>query len=63
MPKTLFRIASHFLTNIEYSHKVSTLELTLESEYEFFLRFETLRFPCMPKLENLFNHKAKIEIA
>ena len=57
MPKTLFRIASHFLT------KVSTLELTLESEYEFFLRFETLRFPCMPKLENLFNHKAKIEIA
>ena len=34
----------------------------LESEYEFFLSVETLRFSSMPKLKNLLNHEAKIII-
>jgi len=67
--KTLFRIASPFWTNIEYSHRVSTSifveiilwVLTPESEYEFSLSVETSRF-SMPKLENFPNHKAKIII-
>ena len=59
-----FRIASHFWTNIEYSHRVQTSifveiilwELIPESEYEFFLSVETSRFHSMPKLENFLNY-------
>ena len=44
--RTSFKIASHFLTNIEFSHRVPTSvfveiylwELTTESEYDFFLK-------------------------
>ena len=67
---TSFRIASHFLTDIEYSHRVPTSifvemflwELTTESEYEFFQSVETSRISNMPKLKNFLYYKAKIMI-
>ena len=68
--ETLFRIVSHFQTNIEYSRRVHTLisveiilwELTPRSEHEFFLSVETSRFYSMSKVENFLNYKAKIII-
>ena len=66
--QNIFRITSHFWTNIKYSHRVPTsifveiylYELTAESDYKYFLSVEILRFSSMPKVENFLHNKAKI---
>ena len=64
--KTLFRVASPFWTNIEYSHG-SNFNFQCrnccgrvdrpESEYEFFYSVKTLRFSSMSRHDNFPNNK------